>query len=200
MSVKVSLIGPLFDPAAFAEIVDKAFRLEFSKLGQRVVQGMIARSPEYRGDWKRGFGITLPGYGFHSSLVIFNDSPDAPFVEEGRRPGKQPPPDVMLTWVLARQLAETRIMNASYKASNIGRGLKLSRSTKPRKLRNPDAEAKSIAFLIGRAIGRRGLPGFHLFRDFSEDSFYIDIAVEDTGGRIAQLANAASGITIKRLS
>lgn len=61
---------------------------------------------------------------------VFNRAPHAAFVEEGRKPGKAPPVAPIIKWMKQRGIAK---------------GLK--------------GGAKKIAWLIARAIGRRGLLG-----------------------------------------
>jgi hypothetical protein len=190
MPVRVTTSGPIFE-GRFPEIFGQAFRQGASRQGRDILQGLIAESPLYRGDWRRGFGLTFEGSGTRTSLIWFNDADDAQWVDQGRGPGKFPPPDVMLTWVLARRLAEQNIMTATYKASNIGRGLKLSNSAKPKRLRDPLAEARSIAYLIGRKISRQGLPGFHMYDRINTGyDLLIDFMTDDISSRLAQLLNA----------
>ena len=62
-------------------------------------------------------------------------------IERGRRPGKPPPSDALIPWVRLK-LRETRV----------------SRTGKTRRLKMADSDAKSKAFLVARAIGRRGTP------------------------------------------
>lgn len=61
-----------------------------------------------------------------------------PFVEFGRSPGRFPPPDVILGWV------RRKLTPAS------------------------DAEARSIAFLVGRKIAEFGIPGVHMLQNAHE--------------------------------
>lgn len=59
------------------------------------------------------------------------------YVEYGRGPGKQPPPDVIRAWV-------------------------------KRRLGLDGTEADSAAYLIGRAIGKRGIAGAYFLREGAE--------------------------------
>ena len=61
--------------------------------------------------------------------VIFNDTPYASVIERGRRPGARPPPSAVLIPWLRRKAHMT------------------------------EAEAKRLAFVVARAIGRRGQEG-----------------------------------------
>jgi len=70
-----------------------------------------------------------------NGAVLFNDTPYAAVIEHGRRPGsKQPPLAPIAEWLEQ----------------------KLRGKVKNRKKRL--AQARSLAFVVARAIGRRGLP------------------------------------------
>ena len=62
-----------------------------------------------------------------NGVEVFNDAPEAGVIELGRRPGSRPPPSSVLQPWVRRKL-----------------GLS-------------DAQAKGVAFVVARAIGRRGL-------------------------------------------
>lgn len=67
--------------------------------------------------------------------ILFNDAPYASIIELGRRPGSRPPPsDVIFKWL--EQKLRGRVKNR----------------------RDRVKEAKGLAFVIARAIGKRGLP------------------------------------------
>lgn len=100
-----------------AYLVDQTSRLKVVDRGR------------YRQGWK---GVAHPLGG-----RLYNDAPYAGVIEEGRRPGRFPPVDVMQRWV-QRRLG--------------GRGL--SRG-----------DVKSVAFLVSRKIAREGIPGKYVLRD-----------------------------------
>ena len=76
----------------------------------------------------------------------YNDAPHAKFVEYGRRPGKPPPVSVIAAWVRIKLRVGPAVNS------------KTGRPTK-RGERDPDAGIRGLAFVIARAIGRRGLRG-----------------------------------------
>lgn len=104
--------------------------------------------PVDRGQYLRGF-VSYPTD--HGSVFI-NHAPHAPIVEDGRRPGKFPPVDAIEAWV--RRKFRVRFQEARRAlAASRGRAQK-ARVIAPAK----DVSVRSIAFLVGRAIARRGLP------------------------------------------
>lgn len=71
--------------------------------------------------------------------IFYNSSPYAGIIEEGRRPGSKPPPvDVIAAWL---------------KRKKIGAGT--------------PAQIKGMAFVVARAIGRRGLPAHKILAKVS---------------------------------
>jgi HK97 gp10 family phage protein len=70
------------------------------------------------------------------------------FVEYGRKPGKRPPIDAILPWVLVKHLD----------SGGLHTGVKTSKRTKASRA-DRESAARSIAFLIARAIGKRGIKG-----------------------------------------
>jgi bacteriophage HK97-gp10 putative tail-component len=70
-----------------------------------------------------------------NGAVIFNDAPYAAIIENGRRPGSRPPPsDVIFKWLEQKLRGQVKNRRDRVKA------------------------AKGMAFVIARAIGKRGLP------------------------------------------
>lgn len=86
-----------------------------------------------------------------SGAVVYNDAPHALYVELGRRPGKPPPVEAIIGWLRVKGIRDT----STKKATGQRRG------KKGRFLRS---NARGIAFLIARAIGRRGLRGRFVIR------------------------------------
>lgn len=72
-------------------------------------------------------------------LTVSNAMPYSGVIEEGRRPGARMPPPQVLLPWVRRKLKATA------------------------------REAPSVAFLVARAIGRRGLPGHHVLRGASPE-------------------------------
>jgi hypothetical protein len=87
--------------------------------------------------------------GTDQGAVVFNDSPYAGIIEFGRRPGaRMPPIDVIEHWVIRKGLAKT-VQKAA--------GRKRSAAKKLAAAYAAARESRSIAFVIARAIKRRGL-------------------------------------------
>lgn len=90
-----------------------------------------------------------------------NDAPHAATIEFGRRPGATPPPmKVILAW-----LKRKGIRSADLENKRVGRRKKKSGKglTKGRKQGRTKA-LESLAFMIAKAIGRRGQPAHAVFR------------------------------------
>lgn len=106
----------------------------------------------------------------------------AAVLEEGRRPGARPPPSAPLVPWVRRKLASTlgaglkgaKVTNAArarfarLQAKAARSGKTLGRGVGPKvsgvKAKDLDTEAKRVAFLIARSIGRKGTPGLRPFR------------------------------------
>jgi hypothetical protein len=74
-----------------------------------------------------------------NGAVLFNDAPHAIFVERGRRPGaRMPPKAVIAEWLDQKMRGRIR-----------ARGKRLQ-------------EAARLAFVVARAIGKRGLPAHRI--------------------------------------
>jgi hypothetical protein len=89
------------------------------------------------GDLQKAISEPRPVAGDDLAFDVIAERDYAVFVEYGRGPGKQPPPDVLLAWV-------------------------------KRRLGLEGAEAQSAAFLIGRSIGKNGVPGAYFLREGAE--------------------------------
>lgn len=110
--------------------IGDALRQSWPELGSKLVSWLRAHSPVYRGDFKSSHKQKCRGTGLGTQLVVYSSDRLGRYKDKGRRAGKQPPPSAMLSYVKAR-------------------GLTLAGSKSPIL-----AQQKSIAFLIGRKIGR----------------------------------------------
>lgn len=94
----------------------------------------VIDTQRYLNGWK----VQAHGGGF----ALFNDTPYSEVIEFGRRPGARPPPvSALIPWV------QRKLMSAGPSRNSKGRFI------------NKMAQARSIAFLVARAIGKRGTPG-----------------------------------------
>ena len=88
--------------------------------------------PRARGTFERSFVVTkLP-----DGAALSNSAAHAVFVERGRRPGRMPPVQAIVDWMIAKKLARGR---------------------------SPD-QLRAVALRIARKIGRRGTKGRFVMR------------------------------------
>lgn len=107
---------------------------KFSLTHIRLVSAATVQN--YKGRYNRGWRSRMRGWG---AVDIYNAARHADYVENGRRPGaKQPPLDVMERWVRDKI------------------GVPPSRDKQGR---FSSAPYRAVAFLIARAIARRGIHG-----------------------------------------
>lgn len=95
-------------------------------------------------------------------LLVFNRVGYSTFVHEGRRPGKPPPTAALIPWV-RRRIVNDRL--SQVRAAGKIKGI----STKASATKGEREEAKRVAFLIARAIGRRGTKPRRWFADVLAD-------------------------------
>lgn len=82
----------------------------------------------------------------------------AGFVERGRKPGSKPPPvDALLTWV-ERHL-QPHVLAVSIKTRRATKVMIGDQKTKA---------IRGVAFLVARAIGKRGIKGKFMFRNAAQ--------------------------------
>jgi hypothetical protein len=133
ITIEVRARGALLtDPAIAAQFDGEivATLSELAGLGQQLV---VARTPRGVTDGLRGSVFTeLRGTPARREARITSSVFYAPIVEAGRRPGRRPPVDKLISWVT-------------------------------RKLQVAPGEARHVAFLVSRKIGRRGYAGYHMF-------------------------------------
>lgn len=174
-------------------MIGEAIRESFSPLGDDIVTSIKARSPVDRGRFKAGTKKRLSGSGLRTRMLIFNDAKHAEFVEAGRRKGKQPPPEAMPGWVRRKGLGAKSFSVKSRRAIGAGTRRTFNRSTGKRRTASQSLLQiqKSIAFLIGRKIGRDGIRGLFLFRDVKSDfASKISSTMVFTRARVARILNA----------
>lgn len=116
-------------------------------LGSGIAQSIasLKRPPVNTGMYKKAF-MALP---HQTGVKLFNPLPYAPMIEHGRRPGTFPPIDAIAHWLAQKNL---RTEPEAGKA----RGRRLL-SGKTIGERHEEASATGLAFVVARAIARRGL-------------------------------------------
>ncbi len=100
--------------------------------------------PRATGTYERSFMV----FKLKDGAVMTNSARHSIFVELGRRPGKRPPLKPLIEWV---------------KRKKIGRK-GLGRDKQGRFKSLSSGQARAIAFLIARKIGRKGTKGKFVFR------------------------------------
>lgn len=191
MNIEVNASGPLVSKYA-EKLIGVAIRDTFTPMGHRLVEVLKAEAPVDRGNFRNSIKSKVTGTGFNTKLTIYANSKDAQWAEEGRKPGKQPPPEVMLALVKRKGLGVSALSVRTRRP--IAAGTRRTRSRATGKLRTSSqslaAQQRSIAYLIGRKIGREGTEGSHIFRDLKVNHADI-IAPMITGmqNRIAAILN-----------
>jgi hypothetical protein len=172
MAITVKTEGPLTRRQATA-FIGRAIRSVYDLLGNDLVSSLQDDLP---GHYKKSVRRKVTGRGFDTILTLYSNAPGIEAIEEGRKPGKAPPPDVLLKWVRRKGLGGNALSIKTRRALVVGINRTTERSTGRRRTRAQSllAKQKSIAFLIGRRIAKEGLPrstGFKpahrlfLFRD-----------------------------------
>jgi hypothetical protein len=119
--------------------------------GPRLAQALVDAEnppPVDRGTYRRQF-VTEDVRG---GAAMYNSSPHGPIVEDGRRAGaRMPPPDVLADWVRRKGIGRVY--------GPLGRG---------QRRRPSKQQARALAFVIARAIARRGLRGHHILARVEE--------------------------------
>ena len=116
-------------------VIRRTVKLHGPRLVQEEIEKIQPYKPVDRGTYRRNFKFEdVP-----NGATVYNFAPHAAVVEWGRRPGQKAPPiAVIAEWVRRKGLV----------GGKPGKG-------------NPSA-IRQAAFLIARAIRRRGIPGHHV--------------------------------------
>lgn len=134
-----------------------ALRVSARLHAPRLIQEEIAltvidgepRQPVDRGHYKREwFADPIPG-----GVLIFNWMPYAAIIERGRRPGTWPPRDAIREWVRRKRIFQKFMWQGPQPKQRKG-----GRHVATLKERQESA-IKSAAFVISRAIARKGIKG-----------------------------------------
>lgn len=121
------------------EQIRRTVKLWGPRLVQHEINRLAPRQPVFRGVYRRSFRFEdIPG-----GAVAYNSAPYASIIELGRRPGKFPPISVIMQWVRRKKIG----MAAGPRAKGSAAGRRLN-----------DREVRRMAFVIARAIAKRGLP------------------------------------------
>lgn len=162
------------DYKAMLKRVVRAVQVEVHTSGLAIVDDEVARArplPVDRGTYRRSWQVAEHPDG----ASLFNDSPYASIIENGRRPGsKMPPVDLIYKWVKRKHIGEMHgPRQATGKARFNGRGVE-ARTKKLQNQRLTERQQRGIAFVIARAIGKRGQKGHFILAKTRE---FLDVKV-----------------------
>lgn len=154
------------DWAAMRARVIRAVQVEVHTSGLAIVDDTIARShpvPVDRGLYRRSWRVAeLP-----DGASLFNDSPYASIIENGRRPGSKPPPrQPIFDWIMRKGLA--RLNGPTQRRA--GRRMKADERSR----------AWGLAFVIARSIGKHGQPARLILAKTRE---FLDVKVAKAAER-----------------
>lgn len=132
--IELKQSGPLFESRSFQALFDQEISAELTELSAIGQRMVVSGTPRGASGLLRGsIFFELRGRPGARAGVVTSSVFYAPIVERGRRPGKRPPVRALVLWVV-------------------------------RKLGISDArQARSVAFLVARKIGRVGTTGASMF-------------------------------------
>lgn len=128
---------------AAVEAARKTAKWALREAQSRTKQTGAVASKEFLGEWDMDH---MP-----DGAVVYNGSPYAYYVEIGRRPGRPPPIGAIARWLIKKKLVKLPKVRSSLTAKG------QAKAHKARAKRY--AIARSMAYVIARAIGRRGIKG-----------------------------------------
>lgn len=121
-------------------------RIIRGKKARRVAWGNLKNDLTYT-FWKRG----------KKDVIIFTTRKKetreyADVIEQGRRPNrKKPPTEPIMEWLKIKKIA--------------------LRNEKGQFIKRTESNYKSVAYVIARSIGKKGIPGIHYFKEAFEEVF-----------------------------
>ena len=165
----------------------REIKVVFSKLADQLLKWLQDESPKGASpkdkSFKFGWRSRIRGAGTNKILELFNRALHAIFVNEGRGANKpMPPPDRIFPWVKKKGIGSTPKSRRLLKSG--------SRSQRRAARQSLDKQQRAIAFVIARAIGRRGIEGLLLDQKvLTENKSRIDRAMKQVERRIAAVWN-----------
>lgn len=94
------------------------------------------------------------------------------WLETGRAPGKMPPEEPIVSWIVRRGL---KIESLSARRKKLLKGLKSKRIRKGLKQLSTEQKRKSLAFLIRRKIGKTGTRATHFYSNIVTPKLIEDL-------------------------
>ena len=169
-----------------------AIRSGFDPLGSRLAQSLKSRAPTDRKRYQKSIRHRVTGSGLKTRMRVFAGADHAEYIEKGRPKGSFPNAGAILGWVRRRGLGASQVSQKTRRAIAAGTRRSFNRTTGKLRTRAQSLLAiqKSIAFLIGRAIKRRGIKGKFHFRDLKQDyAQQISAAIARIRSLVAQHLN-----------
>ena len=111
--------------------------------------------PRAHGSYERSFVVTK----LTNGAALSNSSKAAIFVELGRKPGKAPPEEPIISWIKAKR--DHRRSGVSKTGAQGWRGKAIGRKARTREGRK---QLRILALLIRRKIARRGYKGRYVLK------------------------------------
>jgi hypothetical protein len=165
--------------------------------GSDIKSAAVAQTPIDTGNLRRSHGYAFDADAM--KLFVFNRSKYAVFVHEGRKPGKMPPIAALIPWC-RRHIVNTRIANAI--GNQAASGVSPKGSMRKSASKDELSQAKSMAFLVARAIARRGTKPQPWFQNVVQSMGLgrIQVAGEKIGADFGNaLIKAIAGRLLKRI-
>src|SRR5688572_16211958 len=116
MPITLHGVGPLFNPSR-ANLISVAAKWALDPLGAFLVSYLQSELP---GHFKKTVKRKFTGRGINLQMVIFSNAPGIKQIEEGRDPGKAPPPAVLLKWVRKKGLGGLALSLKTRRALVVG--------------------------------------------------------------------------------
>lgn len=143
-------------------IVEEASRAELYAMGLKVIREyFVPLSPADTETYVRGHRLRFTGRGFNVQMFFVNETPQAPYVEGGRLPGKRPPLHDILGWVRRHAIGE--VYGISSRKLVKGRSRKTGKFVSGKDFLE-ELQVRA-AKKIAAKIARFGQPGHFLYRD-----------------------------------
>lgn len=147
--------------------MEKVLRAGLHQAGAAVLAEVKQRTPVDTGTLKASERLSVTVGRSEAKAVVSTGVVYAPPVETGTRPGKMPPPSALVPWVRRHPAPPSSA---------------ITKSGRPSRRKPPTVQQR--AFVIARAIGKRGTRGAHMFERGFEDARPQVERILDTMGRI----------------
>lgn len=180
--VGVHLPNGLRSPAA-AAIIKRRFR----EVGVDLRAELIKEAPRDTGGIANAHGYVVDD--LTSRLVVFNRKQYAVYAHEGRKPGKRPPIEALIPWC-RRHIVNARIANQLIGLRAIQRTSAPGFNIRKAATKSEQQQARQMAFLVARAIGRRG----------TQPNRWFDRVLQGPGIRRIERAGTQIGLDLSRLT